>query len=103
MTEWQRGQWTCLTNWLTVMVDWVTDRSIPVRLSLQKNGTYCLNFTPVQSGCHFLHVAVDSQPVKVRYVTVSVDSQTVKVRFVTVRVECQFKVKYITIGVDHSR
>ncbi|KAK7094517.1 E3 ubiquitin-protein ligase TRIM45-like [Littorina saxatilis] len=39
-------------------------RSRPVGIHLQKNGTYSLKFTPVQQGSHFLHVAVDSQPVK---------------------------------------
>ncbi|XP_076454738.1 uncharacterized protein LOC143289589 [Babylonia areolata] len=39
-------------------------RSLPVSVTLQKNGTYSLKFSPVQPGSHFLHVAVDSQPVK---------------------------------------
>lgn len=39
-------------------------RSILVHLTPLKDGAYSLKFTPVQTGNHFLHVAVDTQPIK---------------------------------------
>ncbi|XP_041370364.1 tripartite motif-containing protein 45-like [Gigantopelta aegis] len=39
-------------------------RSIPVSIADHKDGTYLLSFTPVQKGTHYLHVAVNGQPIK---------------------------------------
>lgn len=48
-------------------------RRTAVHLIIQKDGTYVLKFTPTYAGIHFLHVAVNNQPVKVIFCTVHVD------------------------------